>query len=349
MKDYALLQPFSKYNLELKNRVVMTAMTRNFSDDAHYPTDLIRAYYERRAANDIGLILTEGVIIHPKADGYPNVPYIHTDEHAEKWKPIVEAVHKHGAKFFMQLWHCGRISHPFYLNGELPVAPSAVPPEGALHPRLKQPFVTPRALETREIPGIVEMFAHAARNALHAGFDGVEIHGGHGYLIDTFFNAHANKRTDKYGGSVENRCRFGLEVTKAVLDIAGPERTFLRISPSRELDGVLFEWPDLEEMLNYLIPELNKLGLTFLDISSARSDYYKTSGKIVREVRPLWPHVIIAGASLPPEKADEEIKSGLIDLVTYGRFILANPDFVKKIRNGEELIPFNPEMLKTLY
>ncbi|OGZ43246.1 MAG: hypothetical protein A3J55_02530 [Candidatus Ryanbacteria bacterium RIFCSPHIGHO2_02_FULL_45_17b] len=347
-----LLEPFSKYGLSLKNRVVMSAMTRNFADADHNPTDLMRAYYERRAANDVGLILTEGTIIHPNGDGYPNVPYIYTDEQVAEWKKITNAMHIHGAKIFCQLWHCGRISHPDYLGGKLPVSSSAVRPEGNA-PHMQVPMVTPRALEHDEVPEIVDMFRDATKKALLAEFDGVEIHGGHGYIIDQFFDSRINQRADEYGGSVENRCRFGLEVTKAVLDVAGPERTALRISPSREMGGVLYEWPDMDTMLAYLIPQLDKLGLRILDISCARSDtldiYHSTSGKIVRMARPLWPHIIMAGASLPPEEAEKEITDGFVDLVTYGRFILANPDFVKKITTGEPLIPYDPDMRKMLY
>lgn len=342
-----LLEPFSKYGLSLKNRVVMSAMSRYFSDERHNPTDLTRAYYERRAANGVGLILTEGTFFHPSGDGYPHVPYIYTDEHVARWKLVTEAVHAHGAKIFCQLWHCGRISHPDFLGGELPVSASAIRPDG-IHSQLKKPFVTPRALTHDEIPRVIEMYVSAAKRVLEAEFDGVEIHGGHGYLIDSFFDARANARQDKYGTSVENRCRFGLEVTKAVLDVMGPERTSLRISPSREMNG-LYEWPDLAEMIAYLVPQLDKLGLRILDISCARSNYFKTSANIVRMVRPLWSHIIIAGASLSLKKAEKEISDGLVDLITYGRFILANPDFVKRITAGSPLVPYNPEMLKTLY
>ena len=347
-----LLEPFSKYNLSLKNRVVMSAMTRNFADADHNPTDLMRAYYERRAANNVGLILTEGTIIHPSGDGYPDVPYIYTDAQMDAWKYITDAVHAYGAKIFCQLWHCGRISHPDYLGGKLPVSSSAVRPEGNA-PHMQVPMVTPHALLHDEIPGIVEMFKEAAKKALAAGFDGVEIHGGHGYIIDQFFDSRINQRTDEYGGSIENRCRFGLDIVKAVLDVTGPERTALRISPSREMSGVLYEWLNLDDMIVYLIPQLDVLGLRILDISCARSDtvniYQSTSGKLARMIRPRWPHIIIAGASLPPEEAEKEIADGFVDLVTYGRFILANPDFVKKITAGEPLIPYNPEMRKTLY
>jgi len=348
MNDYFFLKPFEKERVTLKNRLVMTAMTRNFADKNHSATDMMRDYYERRAKNGVGLILTEGTIIHPSADGYPDVPYIYTEKQIESWKKVVTAVHAHDTKIFCQLWHCGRISDPVFLNGELPVSSSNLPGEG-VHSRTKKPFVAPRALSADEIPGVVEMFAHATENALQAGFDGVEVHAGHGYLIDSFFDATVNIRTDDYGGSIENRCRFPLMVFKRVLEIAGPERTSIRISPSRDLNGRLHDWPDRDAILDYLIPELDKMGLRILDISCVHSDYFKTAGVVIRYIRPLWPHIIIAGASLPPEKADKEIKDGCIDLVTYGRFILANPDFVEKITKGEPLNEYSKELLKTLY
>lgn len=346
MNEHVLLEPFRHPLLELKNRVVMTAMTRNFADPEHNPTPEMLAYYERRAKNGVGLILTEGTIIHPSGDGYPDVPYIYTNANVAHWRTVVDAVHAHGTKIFCQLWHCGRISHSDYLGGGTPVSSSAVTAEGLA--RNKKPFSPPRALETSEIPSIIDMFACATKNALEAGFDGVEIHGGHGYLIDNFFDSRVNMRTDIYGGSIENRCRLGLEIIKRVLEIAGEKRTSLRISPSRELNGLL-EWPDLEEMLRYLIPELNRIGLRILDISCARSEYYQTSGKIIRMVHPMWKHILIGGASLPPEKADVEINTGLIDLVTYGRWLIANPDLIEKMKNGTPLVPYDNEMLKTLH
>lgn len=352
MRNFMLLQPFDLYRLYLKNRIVMSAMTRNFAGKNHVPTDLMADYYGRRAEHGVGLIITEGTIVHPSGDGYPDVPYICNEEHIAGWQKVVERTHTFNTPIFCQLWHCGRISHPDYLGGELPVSSSAVKPEGVTS-RSKKPYVTPHALQREEIPEVVAMFAHAAKNARAAGFDGIEIHGGHGYLIDQFLDSRINRRSDEYGGSIENRCRFLLEVTEAVLGVFGSDRVALRISPSREMGGVLYEWPDMEAMLMYLVPELDKIGLKILDISCARSDqfeiYFKTSGKVLRTIRSLWPHVIMAGASLAPERAEEEIQGGFIDLATYGRFILANPDFVERIRDGRELVPYSAEMLKTLY
>lgn len=352
MRDLILLQPFDLYGLSLKNRIVMSAMTRNFTGKNHAPTDLMADYYARRAEHGVGLILTEGAIVHPSGDGYPDVPYIYNETHIAGWQKVVDKVHGFHTPIFCQLWHCGRISHPDYLGGELPVSSSAVKPEGVTS-RSKKSFVTPRALTREEMPEVVAMFANAAKNAKSAGFDGVEIHGAHGYLIEQFLDSRINQRIDEYGGSVENRSRFLLEVVEAVLAVVGSNRTALRISPSREMGGVLYEWPDMEAMLSYLVPKLNKIGLKILDVSCARSDqfeiYFNTSGKALRIIRPLWPHIIMAGASLAPERADEEIRSGFIDLATYGRFILANPDFVERIRDGKDLVPYNVEMLKTLY
>lgn len=346
-QDLALLKPVKLFGLELKNRVVMSAMTRSFAGTNHVPVDLMRDYYARRAENGVGLILTEGTIVHPSGDGYPSVPYIYNQAHIEGWKRVVDKVHSFHTPIFCQLWHCGRISHPDYLGGALPVSSSAVKPEGVTSGS-KKPFVTPRALESQEIPEIVEMFVQAAKNARAAGFDGVEIHGGHGYIIDQFLDSRINHRSDDYGGSIENRCRFLIEVVKGVIAVAGSGATSLRLSPSREMNG-LYEWPEMEAMLDYLIPQLNAANLKILDISCARSNYYDTSGKVIRRIRPLWPHSIIAGASLSPESAETEIKNGLVDLVSWGRHILANPDFVSRIRAGKELVPYDVRMLKTLY
>jgi N-ethylmaleimide reductase len=197
------------------------------------------------------------------------------------------------------------------------------------------------------MPTIYEMFRLAARNAMDAGFDGVQVHGGHGYLTDQFFDARVNDRTDSYGGSVENRCRFGLELLETVLAELGPEKVMMRISPSRFM-GELYDWPDLDEMINYLIPAFKSLGLRMLDISCANADYFETSGRIVRTVRPMWDGLIIGGASLTPDQAENEIKDGFLDMVTWGRRILSNPDFCRKIQNGESLQDFDPAQLKSL-
>lgn len=330
----------------LKNRIVMSPMTRGFADEHHRATEPMRAYYACRANHGVALILTEGIIVHPSGDGYNHVPYLFDESQASSWTGITGAVHSSGSKIFCQLWHCGRISHSDYLSGHAPVSSTNRAAEG-IHKENGKAFSVPRALETGEMDGICRMFTNAALNAHNAGFDGVELHLGHGYLADQFFDARVNDRTDKYGGSVENRCRFGLELTERVLQSLGPDRVMVRISPSRHLGG-LYEWPNLEEMLNYLIPALDDAGLRLLDVSCARSEYYATSGRVIRLIRRQWPHLILGGSSLPREQAETELSEHWLDMVTYGRFILANPDFVTRITQGQELVPFDRSMLRLL-
>lgn len=331
---------------ELNSRVVMSAMTRGFCGTNHTATDDMAAYYQRRAAGGVGLILTEGTIIHPSGDGYNNVPYIHTDEQTESWRKVTGAVHGAGGRIYSQLWHCGRISHSDYTGGEPPVSSTDRAAEGENRQNGK-PFGTPRRLEIGEMPLYYSMFRKAARNALDAGFDGVQLHMANGYLIDQFFDARVNDRDDIYGGSVANRCRFALELLDEVIDEVGSDKLIVRISPSRFMGG-LYDWPDLDEMLAYVVPAMNNAGLRLLDICCANADYYETSGRVIRMMRELWPHPLIGGASLAPEQAEDELRDGWLDLVTWGRFILANPDFVSRLKNGQEIAAFEGAMLSEL-
>lgn len=329
----------NEYNSEhlgkLKNRVVMSAMTRGFADNNHCCTDEIASYYERRAKDGVALILTEGIVIHSSADGYNNVPHIETLEQTESWKKAVDKVHATGSKIFAQLWHCGRISHPDYCNGEAPVSSTNIQAAG-INRQNDKLYGVPRALDIDEMHIIYEQFINAAENAFNAGFDGVEVHMGHGYLIDQFFDSRINDRTDTYGGSIENRCRFALELLELLLKKYDSDKILIRISPSRFM-GELYDWPNLEEMINYFIPQVEKMGLRLLDISCANANYYETSGRIIRMVRKQWPHFIMGGASLSLEQANEEVSNGLVDMVTWGRAILSNTDFVNRITNGKEL------------
>ncbi len=342
-----LLDPFVSPILgSLKNRVVMSAMTRGFAGDNHRATEAMASYYGRRAEDGVALILTEGTIVDPSGDGYNHVPHIVDPAQVDSWRPVVDRVHAAGSKIFCQLWHCGRISHEDYTGGLTPVSSSAQQPAG-INRQNNKPYPVPRPLRSDEMPEIHGMYRRAARNAIAAGFDGVEIHLGHGYLADSFFDARINDRTDAYGGSVENRCRFGLELTAAVLEEVGPERTMARISPSRDMGGI-YDWPDLDAMLAHLIPAFDVLGLRLLDVSSARADYFQTSGRVIRQVRPLWKHTLIGGSSLTPDQAEVELREGLLDMVTWARHLLANPDFVTRLRQERELVAFDPAMVKTL-
>jgi N-ethylmaleimide reductase len=330
----------------LQSRVVMSAMTRDMAGPGHTATGAMAEYYARRAAHGVGLILTEGTIVHPTGDGYRSVPHISTDQQVESWRQVTDRVHAEGGLIFSQLWHCGRISHPDFLDGAAPVSSTDRAAAG-INRQNGKPYGTPRRLRADEVRSIYDMFRRAACNALRAGFDGVELHCGHGYLPDQFLDARVNDRGDAYGGTIENRCRFALELTQAILRECGQNRVMVRISPSRFMDAV-YDWPQLDEMLAYLIPAFAQIGLRMLDVSCARADYAATSGRVVRMVRPLWPHLLMAGASLSQEDAQREVDDRWLDLVTYGRFLLANPDMVQRMRTYEPLRAYDHGLLARL-
>ena len=330
----------------IKNRVVMSAMTRGFANNDHSCNSEILKYYERRAKNGVGLIITEGIIVHPSGDGYNNVPHLFTKEQMMGWKKVVQSIHQYETKIYAQLWHCGRISHSDYTNG-FDVVSSTNKQASGINRQNNKPYGIPRALKSDEMNKIYKMFNHSSNLAMDAGFDGVEIHMGHGYLIDQFLDGNVNDRGDNYGGSIKNRIRFAVELLDSVIKNIGYERVMVRISPSRMMGG-LYEWPDAIDMLKELLKEFNLCGLRQLDISCANSNYFETSGKIIRQIRNLWPHLLIGGASLTVEEAENEINSGYLDLVTWAKAILANPDFVKLIENNLPIKSFNDKMRNTL-
>lgn len=337
-----LLEPLDNPGfIPLRNRSVMSAMSRGFAAEGHLVTPAIRDYYKRRADGGVGLILTEGTVIHKSGDGWNNAPYIQTDEQAESWRQVTDAVHESGAKIACQLWHTGRISHSDY-TGDAPVSSTNVAAAG-INRQNGKPYGDPRALEIDEMATVYGYYTAAAKRALDAGFDAIELHIGHGYLADQFLDARVNDRTDAYGGSVENRCRFALELVREILAVCPADRVIARISPSRMMGG-LYDWPDLDEMLAYFIPALQNAGLTALDISCANSPYFETAGRIVRQVRPMWNGVLIAGASLTVEQAEAELDAGLLDGITWGRAFIANPDLVEKVKQGQEWAPFEDSM-----
>jgi len=341
-----LLQPLASSGfIPLRNRTVMSAMSRSFADADRCATEAMQAYYAKRAAGGAGLILTEGTLIHQSGDGWVNAPFIAEDKHASAWRPVVDAVHGEGGAIACQLWHMGRISHADF-TGDAPVS-STNRAAGGVNRQNDKPYGEPRALDAAEMPVIYGYFVDAAKRALDAGFDAVELHMGHGYLVDQFFDGAVNDRTDSYGGSVENRCRFGLELLEAVTKAVAGSKVIARISPSRFMGGV-YEWPDLEEMLAHLMPAFGQLGLGALDVSCANSDYFQTAGRMVRKIRPLYDGVIMSGASLTPEQAEAELESGVVDAITWGRAFIANPDLPERIRKGEELAAFEDSMRGTL-
>lgn len=343
MNKNTLLTPFAIGKIELENRMVMAPMTRNRAGEGNVPTKLMAEYYRQRAG--AGLIITEGSQISPQGMGYPATPGIYNEEQVEGWKQVIEAVHAKGGKIFIQLWHVGRISHPDFHNGGLPVAPSAIRPAGQAftYEGLKD-FVTPRALETEEIKSIVEDYKNAAKNAKKAGFDGVEIHAANGYLIDQFLEDRTNHRTDKYGGSVENRARFLFEVLEATLQVWDSSEVGIRLSPS----GLFNDMGDSDprSIFNYVIEKLNAYNLSFLHLIEPLmplddhpqlikdvADYYGKQYKGVRMVN----------GGFTKETGHEAIASEKTELVSFGIPYLANPDLEKRFEQGAELNAANKE------
>lgn len=340
-----LFSPFSSPWIETKNRFVMSAMTRGFAPE-RMCTQTIAEYYAKRAEAGVGLILTEGIVVHSSGNGYRDVPFIETDEQAVSWKYCIERVHKAGSLIFSQLWHCGRISHSDFTGGADPVSSCSEQAEG-INRQNGKPFGTPRMLRSEEIPGVIKLFVDAAKRAVNVGFDGVELHLGHGYLVDQFLDARINKRNDTYGGSIENRARLAVELVEAVVGAVGASKVMVRISPSRDMGGV-YDWPDLEPLLAHLLGSLDRLGVRLLDISCANANYFATSGRVIRMARSLWPYVILGGASLSPSEAEAELEKNFLDLVTWGRAMIANPDIVAKVKNGISLVEFDNSMRSTL-
>ncbi len=322
----------------LPNRIIMAPLTRSRAGSQRIPNDLMAKYYSQRAG--AGLILTEATAVHPTGVGYANTPGIWSYEQIEGWKKITQAVHEKGGKIFMQLWHVGRISDPMFLNGELPVAPSAIAATG--HVSLVRPqkgFVTPRALKTEEIPMIVEYFRHGAQNALQAGFDGVEIHGANGYLLDQFLQDGTNKRTDQYGGSIENRARFALEVTDAVISVWGADRVGYHIAPRGDSHGISDSNP--LATFSYLASELGKRKIAFMFSREIQDE--KSLGP---ELKRAFGGVYIANEKFTREGAEAIIERGDADAVAFGLNFIANPDLVTRFR---ENAPLNQVNFGTLY
>ncbi|MBX9601092.1 MAG: alkene reductase [Bryobacteraceae bacterium] len=324
---------FSKFQLgplTLTNRMVMAPMTRNRAFGT-VPNDLHVAYYTQRAS--AGLIVTEATQVTPEGVGYPNTPGIHTEQQAAAWREVTASVHSAGGRIFLQLWHVGRISHPsLQPGGQLPVAPSAVRPEGGTYTYQGfQEFVTPRALELEEIPGVVAQYAHGARLAKEAGFDGVEIHGANGYLIDQFLRDGTNHRTDAYGGTLQKRARFLLEVTEAVAGVWGADRVGLRLSPTSGFNSMSDSNP--EATFTYAASALNRFGLAYLHII----DPVAESNRVAPALRAAFRNPFIVNGGYDRETGEAALAGGEADLVAYGVPFLANPDLPHRYRHNLEL------------
>lgn len=338
-----LFTPVSVGRHALPNRIVMAPLTRNRAGEGNIPRAMNAEYYAQRAS--AGLIISEASQVSPQGVGYPLTPGIHSQEQVAGWRLVTNAVYQRGGRIFLQLWHVGRISHPsLQPDGELPVAPSAIRPEGeAVTYQGLQPFVTPRALRSDELPGIVEQFRAGARNALAAGFDGVEIHAANGYLLDQFLRDGSNHRTDAYGGSRENRTRLLCEVTEAVADVWGSDRVGVRISPLNPFNSMHDSDPD--QTFRAVAHRLEAFNLAYLHVVELASDGVHTSDQQVdwRSLREAFGGLYMANGGYDRERANAALASGSADLISFGTLFLANPDLPERFASGADLNAPHPE------
>ncbi len=330
-----LFSPVKLGSIAMSNRMVMAPLTRNRASMEGVPQDINVTYYEQRAS--AGLIITEATPISPMGHGYPLLPGIYTDAQVAGWKKVTDAVHAKGGKIVIQLWHVGRISHPSLLNGATPVAPSAIKPAGkAFTFDGLVDYVTPRALEANELPGIVADYVQAAKSALKAGFDGVEIHSANGYLLDQFLRDGTNQRTDNYGGSIENRARLLMEVTKAVVDAIGSDKVGLRLSPVNPFNDMKDSNP--QAVFNYVTEQLNQFNLAYLHVveggihGGGVADPFDFAA-----MRKLCKSPYMANLSYDKARGNAVIASGHADAVAYGVPFIANPDLVERFRKDAPL------------
>lgn len=330
-----LFDPIKIGDLELPNRIVMAPLTRCRAEPGRIPGALMAEYYVQRAS--AGLIISEATSVSPMGVGYPDTPGIWSEEQVQGWKNVTQAVHAAGGHIVLQLWHVGRISDPIYLNGELPVAPSAIQPRGHVSLiRPMKPFETPRALETAEIPGIIEAYRKGAENAKAAGFDGVEIHGANGYLLDQFLQDSTNRRIDQYGGSLENRARLLLEVTDAAIAVWGAGRVGMHLAP--RADSHDMGDSNRAETFGYVARELGKRGIAFI---CAREKEGEDS--LGPQLKQAFGGVYIANERFTKEQANRWLAEGKADAVAFGIPFIANSDLPARLAQDAPLNEAKPE------
>ncbi|MBS0205806.1 MAG: alkene reductase [Planctomycetes bacterium] len=339
MSEQALFQPFALRDLTLPNRIVLAPMTRSRAGAERIPNKLMAEYYvQRRSA---GLLITEATTVSEQANGWVDSPGIYTDPMTAGWRLVVDSVHQRGGRIFLQLWHMGRASHSSFHRGQPAVAPSAIKINGDyIHtPIGKQPYEVPRAFETDEIPLVVEQYRAAARRARDAGFDGVEIHGANGYLIDQFLQSKTNQRTDRYGGSETNRLRFLVEVTEAVGTVFPFNRIGVRLSPN----GVFNDMgsPDFREQFSLVASTLDAYGLSYLHIMDGLGFGFHNLGEpmSLAEFRPLFHGPLMGNVGYTQATAEAAISAGHADLIAFGRPFISNPDLVDRFQHGWPLAP----------
>jgi N-ethylmaleimide reductase len=333
-----LFEPVRLGPYRLANRIVMAPLTRSRAGSDGVPRPLMAEYYAQRAS--AGLMFAEGTNISPQGRGYAFTPGLYTTAQVDGWQPVTRAVHAKGGRMFVQLWHVGRVSHPsLQPGGALPVAPSAIRPAATAYTETGfQPCVTPRALDTTEIPGLIEQYRHAAHNAVAAGFDGVEIHAANGYLIEQFLRDSTNRRTDAYGGSRENRARLLLEVTEAVVRRCGGERVGIRLSPVSPVNDI---GPDSDPAATYghVVERLNAFGLAYIHIieGATQGPREVAGGFDVQMLRRSFKGSYIANNGYDLDLALAARRRDLADLIAFGRLYIANPDLVERLRGGARL------------
>ncbi|MFY7863716.1 alkene reductase [Roseateles sp.] len=328
-----LFSPLQVGALSLPNRVLLAPLTRTRADAGHMPNALMAEYYAQRASG--GLLITECTMVAPGTSAFVNEPGIYSAEQVQAWKQVTEAVHAKGGRIFMQIWHSGRAAHPAANDGVENVSSCNVAIEGEVHtPQGKLPNAQPRELRADELPAIVEAYAQAARNAIAAGFDGVEVHGANGYLIDQFLRDGVNKRSDAYGGSLENRARFLFEVLTAVTAAIGAERVGLRLSPLNSYNSMVDSDPI--GLIGFLAERLNDFKLAYLHVM--RADFFQVQKADVMPVaRAKYKGVLIGNMGYSGEEAEQAIEAGLLDAVAFGTSFLANPDLPARLKAGAAL------------
>jgi len=351
MKEQSLLQPYHSDQLNLKNRVVMAPMTRSrAANEEKKPTAALHGrYYAQRAS--AGLIITEGSQVSEEAVGYVNTPGIHSEAQIAGWKEVTQEVHEQDGKIFIQLWHVGRMSHPDFHDGELPLAPSAINPEAESYtPDGFKDTVTPKAMTKTDIQKTIDDFKKAAKNAMEAGFDGVEIHSSNGYLFHQFFNKTSNVRTDEYGGSIENRSRFFFEVLEAIKSVVPAHKIGARFNPS--LHGVFGTAMDEETIptFEHIVKKLNDYDLAYIHLSEPFTD---VSGlpfavtEIAKHFRPIYKGTLIINGGFDQQSGNAIIEAGDADLVAFAKLYISNPDLVERFAEHLHLADWDKDTFYT--
>lgn len=347
MTPISLFAPTTLGTLTLQNRIVMAPMTRSRAVEANTPNDLMAEYYAQRSG--AGLIVTEGTSPSPNGVGYPRIPGLWSERHVAGWKKVTSAVHAGGARIFVQLMHTGRVGHPLNLpEGAQVLAPSAVAAPGELYTDAQgpQPHPVPRAMSDAEVRSTIQEYVQASRNAVAAGFDGVELHGANGYLIEQFINPATNVRADDWGGSIEKRLSFAVEVCKAVAAAVGKERVGIRLSPYGVNAGMPL-YPEIDETYAALVARLSPLGLAYLHlVDHSAMGAPAVPAELKSELRKAWPATFIVSGGFDRESAEAALREGRGDLVAFGRPFLANPDLVARLQQG---LPLAAPDFKTFY